>query len=202
MLCVKPNDGLHVRFVDVSAFMLDLLMYQPSCRKCGCRSSCQRFSWHSLHFYLVTRVQSPLFFAVWIGGGVKPCQKVASIACRAISTWTVIGIARWGVPTLTVVVSRLWNQFYVLNLWTWNSVRVVCNILWISDKFGHLWYVNVVCDIYSWFLVCDIYALLFIWKNKEQKRIFRGGAFPSALAAALGKEGFLKKQISLPSATV
>ena len=82
MLSVKPSDGLRAGFVDVSAFVPDLLMCRPSCWKCGCRPSCRRFSCrfletspcrggaaeifnfslHSLHFYLVTHVQSPLFF--------------------------------------------------------------------------------------------------------------------------------------------
>jgi hypothetical protein len=39
MLSVKPSDGLRAGFVDVPAFVPDLLMCQPSCRKCGCRSS-------------------------------------------------------------------------------------------------------------------------------------------------------------------
>jgi len=33
MLSVKPSDGLRDGFVDVSAFVLDLLMCRPSCRK-------------------------------------------------------------------------------------------------------------------------------------------------------------------------
>ena len=44
MLSVKPSDGLRAGFVDVSAFVPDLLMCWPSCRKCGCRPSCRRFS--------------------------------------------------------------------------------------------------------------------------------------------------------------
>ena len=110
----------------VMAFVPDLLMCWPSCRKCGCRPSCRRFScrfWkppragevlpkfstflYTLHFYLVIHVQSPLFFAASIGGGVEPCRRVAGIERRAIPTWTVAGIARWGVPPLTVAVSRL-----------------------------------------------------------------------------------------------
>jgi hypothetical protein len=39
MLSVKPSDGLRAGFVDVPAFVPDLLMCRPSCRKCGCRSS-------------------------------------------------------------------------------------------------------------------------------------------------------------------
>ena len=44
MLSVKPSDGLRAGFIDVSAFMPDLLMCWPSYRKCGCRPSCRRFS--------------------------------------------------------------------------------------------------------------------------------------------------------------
>jgi hypothetical protein len=44
MHSVKPSDGLRAGFVDVSAFVPDLLMCRPSCRKCGCRPSCRRFS--------------------------------------------------------------------------------------------------------------------------------------------------------------
>ena len=76
--------------------------------------------------------------------------------------------------------------------------RVVCNILWISDKFGRLWYINVVCDILL--LICGlwyIYALLFTWKRKKK---FRGG-FPECLSRGTRQRGFFKKkQISLPSA--
>jgi hypothetical protein len=136
MVSVKPSDGLRAGFADVWAFVPGLLMCQPSCRKCGCRISCRRFScrfWKPpcvvevlpkfstfslnwLHFYLVTHVQSLLFCAVSIGGGVEPCRRVADIARRAIPTRTVAGIARWGVAPLTVAVSHLRSRFYVLNL--------------------------------------------------------------------------------------
>ena len=126
MLSVKPSDGLRAGFVDVSAFVpemwlsafvptffLQVLETSP-CR--GGAAEIFNFSLHSLHFYLVTHVQSPLFFAASIGGGVEPCRRVAGIARRAIPTWTVAGIARWGVPPLTVAVSRLRSRFFVLNL--------------------------------------------------------------------------------------
>jgi hypothetical protein len=41
MLSVKPSDGLRVGFVDVTAFVPDLLICRPSCQKCGCRPSCR-----------------------------------------------------------------------------------------------------------------------------------------------------------------
>jgi hypothetical protein len=44
MHSVKPSDDLRAGFVDVSAFVPDLLMCRPSCRKCGCRPSCRCFS--------------------------------------------------------------------------------------------------------------------------------------------------------------
>jgi len=44
ILSIKPSDGLCAGFVDVSAFVPDLLMCRPSCQKCGCRPSCRRFS--------------------------------------------------------------------------------------------------------------------------------------------------------------
>ena len=40
MLSVKPSDGLRAGFVDVLAFVSDLLMCRPLCQKCGCRPSC------------------------------------------------------------------------------------------------------------------------------------------------------------------
>ena len=45
MLSIKPSDDLYARFVDVSVFVLDLLICRPSCHKCGCRPSCRRFSY-------------------------------------------------------------------------------------------------------------------------------------------------------------
>ena len=39
-------------------------------------------------------------FLACIGGGIQPCRRVARIARRAMHTWTVAGIASWGVPTL------------------------------------------------------------------------------------------------------
>ena len=126
MLSVKPSDGLRAGFVDVLAFVpemwlsafvptffLQVLETSP-CR--GGAAEIFNFSLHSLYFYLVTHVQSPLFFAASIGGGVEPCRRVAGIERRAIPTWTVAGIARWGVPPLTVAVSRLRSRFFVLNL--------------------------------------------------------------------------------------
>jgi hypothetical protein len=41
MLSVKPSNGLRVGFVDVTAFVPDLLICRPSCQKCGCRPSCR-----------------------------------------------------------------------------------------------------------------------------------------------------------------
>jgi hypothetical protein len=80
MLSVKPSDGRRAGFVDVSAFVPELLICRPSCRKCGCRPLCRpsscRFWKHphveevlpkfstflyNLDFYLVTQVQF-LFF--------------------------------------------------------------------------------------------------------------------------------------------
>jgi hypothetical protein len=80
MLSVKPSDGRRAGFVDVSAFVPELLLCRPSCRKCGCRLSCRlsfcrfwkpphveevllKFSTflYNLDFYLVTHVQF-LFF--------------------------------------------------------------------------------------------------------------------------------------------
>jgi hypothetical protein len=136
MLSVKPSVGLRAGFADVWAFVPGLLMCQPSCRKCACRPSYRRFScrfWKPpragevlpkvfnfslnwLHFYLVTHVQSLLFCAASIGGGVEPCRRVAGIARQAIPTRTVARIARWGVAPLTVALSRLRSCFYVLNL--------------------------------------------------------------------------------------
>ena len=86
------------------------------------------FSLNCLHFYLVTHVQSLLFCAASIGGGVEPSQRVA-------------GIASWGVATLTFAVSRFRSRFYVgmpLCIELVNFELVVCNILWISDIIGRL----------------------------------------------------------------
>jgi hypothetical protein len=75
MLSVKPSVSLRAGFVDLSAFVPELLIFRPSCRKCGCRSSCRpscrfwkppnveevlpKFSifLKNLDFYLVTHVQ-------------------------------------------------------------------------------------------------------------------------------------------------
>jgi len=86
----------------------------------------------------------------------------------------------------------------------------------------------VVCDIYMWFLIycvelwflIYIYALLFTWKSKKQKKICCGFVecndhctrqswenssnnfpdLPSAMAIALGKENLKKIKNALPSA--
>jgi hypothetical protein len=97
----------------VPTFFLQVLETSP-CR--GGAAEIFNFSLHSLHFYIVTHMQSLFFFAASIGSGVEPCRRVASIARRPIPTWNVAGIARWAVPTLTVAVSRLRSRFYVLNL--------------------------------------------------------------------------------------
>jgi hypothetical protein len=114
--------GLRAVFVDVWAFVPEMWLsaFMPTfflqvletspCR--GGPAEIFNFSLNSLHFYLVTHVQSLLFCAASIGRGVEPVRRVAGIARRAIRTRTVAGIARWG----TVVVSRLRNSFYVLNL--------------------------------------------------------------------------------------
>jgi hypothetical protein len=81
MLSFKPSVGLRAGFVDLSAFVPELLICRPSCRKCGCQpshrpSSCRfwkpphveevlpKFSTflYNLDFYLVTHVQF-LFFS-------------------------------------------------------------------------------------------------------------------------------------------
>ena len=104
ILRLKPSDGLRAGFVDVSAFVLDLLMCRPSCQTCGCRPSCRRFScrfWkppragevlpkfpiflYTLHFYL-SLTSNALSFVACIGGGVQPCRRVARIARRAMHT--------------------------------------------------------------------------------------------------------------------
>jgi hypothetical protein len=41
MLSVNPSDGRRAEFVDVSAFVPELLICRPSCWKCGCRPSCR-----------------------------------------------------------------------------------------------------------------------------------------------------------------
>jgi hypothetical protein len=105
MLSVKPSDVLRAGFVDVLAFMPDLLICRPSCQKCCCRPLCQPFSYkfwksphagevlpkfstflYNLHFYLVTHVQFLLFFCSINRGCVEPCWRVADIARRAIPT--------------------------------------------------------------------------------------------------------------------
>jgi hypothetical protein len=121
MLSVKPNDGLRAGFVDVSAFVpemwlsafvlpffLQVLETSP-CR--GGAAEIFNFSFNSLHFYLVTNVQSLIFCAASIGGGVEPIRRVAGIARRAIPTQTIARIARWGVPTITVAMIRLRSLF-------------------------------------------------------------------------------------------
>jgi hypothetical protein len=40
MLSVKLSDGRRAGFVEVSAFVTELLICRPSCWKCGCRPSC------------------------------------------------------------------------------------------------------------------------------------------------------------------
>ena len=60
----------------------------------------------------------------------------------------------------------------------------------------------VVCDIYMWFIVycvelwflIYIYALLFTWKSKKQKKIVV--ALPSAMTIALGKARKIAATIS------
>ena len=84
----------------VPFYLLQILETSP-CR--GGAAKIFNFSLNSLHFYLITHVQSLLFFAASIGGGIEPCQRVAGIARRAIPTWTVAGIA--------VAVSRLRSRF-------------------------------------------------------------------------------------------
>ena len=118
--------GLRAGLVDVSAFVPEMWLsaFVPTfflqvLETSPCRGGAAKifnFSLNSLHFYLVTHVQSLLFFAASIGGGVEPCRRVAGIVRRAIPTWTLAGIAPWGVPTLTVAVSCLRSRFYVLNL--------------------------------------------------------------------------------------
>jgi hypothetical protein len=118
MLSVKPSDVLRAGFVDVSAFMPDLLICRPSCQKCCCRPLCQPFSYkfwksphagevlpkfstflYNLHFYLVTHVQFLLFFCSINRGCVEPCWRVADIARRAIPTENIARNAWWDIPT-------------------------------------------------------------------------------------------------------
>jgi hypothetical protein len=118
--------GLHAGFVDVLAFVPQMclsafvptffLQVLETSPWRGGAAEIFNFSLNWLHFYLVTHVQSLLFCAASIGGGIEPCRRVADIARRAIPTRTVAGIARWGVAPLIVVVSRLRSRFYVLNL--------------------------------------------------------------------------------------
>jgi hypothetical protein len=80
MLSVKPSVDLRDRFVDLSAFVPELLICRPSCRKCGGRPSCRpsscRFwkpphveevlpkfstSLYNLDFYLFTHMQFIFF---------------------------------------------------------------------------------------------------------------------------------------------
>jgi hypothetical protein len=81
------------------------------------------FSVNYLHIYLVTHVQSLLFCAASIGGGIEPIGRVAGIARRAIHTQTVAGIV--------IAVSSLRSHFLCNELV--NFELVVCKILWISD---------------------------------------------------------------------
>jgi hypothetical protein len=96
MLSVKPSDDLRAGFVDVSAFMPDLLICRPSYQKCGCRPLCRPSScrfWKPPHagevllkfstflyildFYLVTLVQFLSFFS-----GTRGRRQTMSEGCR------------------------------------------------------------------------------------------------------------------------
>jgi hypothetical protein len=146
-------------------------------------------------------VQSSLFFAASIGDSVKPCRRVEGIARRAIPTWTVAGIAHWGVPTLAGIFRVVFMYWTCLGIMC-TFEHAVCNIMWILYKFDRLWYINVVCDILL--LICGlwyIYALLFTWKIKKKRFpewlprvhvLWHSGkrvSSPSAWAPALGEEG-------------
>ena len=130
--------GLRAGFVDVSAFVTEMWLsaFVPTfflqvLETSPCRGGAVEifnFSLNCLHFYLVTHVQSLLFCAASIGGGVEP-------------SWRVAGIASWGIATLTFAVSRFRSRFYVgmpLCIELVNFEFVVCNILWISDIIGGL----------------------------------------------------------------
>ena len=130
--------GLRAGFVDVLAFMPEMwlsafvpMFFLQVLETSPCRGGAAEifnFSLNCLHFYLVTHVQSLLFCAASIGGGVEPSRRVA-------------GIASWGVATLTFAVSRFRSRFYVgmpLCIELVNFELVVCNILWISDIIGRL----------------------------------------------------------------
>ena len=70
----------------------------------------------------------------------------------------------------------------------------VCNILWISDKFGRLWYINVVCDILV--LICGLWYIYMLCclHGKAKKKNFRGG-FPECLCCGTrGRRIFFKKK--------
>jgi hypothetical protein len=74
---------------------------------------------------------------------------------------------------------------------------VVCNIFWILYKFDRLWYINVVCDILL--LICglcyiyNIYALLFTWKSKKQKKKDFQRGFPECLGCGARGRGCLPR---------
>jgi hypothetical protein len=123
-----------------------------------------------------------------------------------------------------VMVSKIKTVSIVLCKSRSSGCSFTCkNILWTPDKFGHLWYINVVLDILV--LICDvcvcvyiyIYDLLFTRKTKKSgfpecldtwhsgKAILKKGQGASPSACAFGTRGrlfFLKKQRGLPRVPV
>jgi hypothetical protein len=109
MLSVKPSVDLRDRFVDLSAFVPELLICRPSCRKCGGRPSCRpsscRFwkpphveevlpkfstSLYNLDFYLFTHMQ--FIFFQRHSGRRRTMSEVAGVARRGIPNWSIAGI--------------------------------------------------------------------------------------------------------------
>jgi hypothetical protein len=125
MLSVKPSVDLCVGFVDLSAFVPELLICRPSCRKCGCRPSCRPSScrfWKpprrggaaeifnfSLQLgFLSCYSRAISLYSATLRGVVEPCRRVARVARR--------GIPSRSIAAIPVAVSHPQTRFYVLHL--------------------------------------------------------------------------------------
>jgi hypothetical protein len=124
MLSFKPNVDLRAGFVDLSAFVPELLMstfvpemwlsafvstFLQVLETSPCRGGSAKIFNFSLQLgFLPCYSRAISFYSAALGSVVEPCQRVAGVARRGIPSQSIAGIP--------VVVSRPQTRFYVLHL--------------------------------------------------------------------------------------
>jgi hypothetical protein len=168
------TDGLHAIFVDLSVFVSEMWLsaFVPTfflqvLETSPCRGGGAKIFNFSLHLRFLSchsRAISSLFSAA-LGGVVEPCRMVAGSHVGSSPARASPGshIETSQPSQLSWAARGLVFMYCTCELGIVCTFEcVVCNILWLSDIFGHLWYI----DLDLWFVY--IYVLFVTRKNQKK----------------------------------